>query len=45
MHIQGIGHEYWVDESTGFTKSEQDALIHYLLSLTTNKQQKHGNSH
>jgi hypothetical protein len=37
MHIQGIGHEYWVDASTGFTKSEQDALIHYLLSLTPMK--------
>ena len=34
LHIKGIGHEYWVGESTGFTKSEQDALIKYLLSLT-----------
>lgn len=32
-HVQGIGHEFWVDETTGFTKEEQDALIKYLLSL------------
>jgi len=23
----------WVDETTGFTRREQDALIHYLLAL------------
>ncbi|WP_096200636.1 electron transport protein [Bacillus sp. FJAT-45350] len=34
VHVQGIGHEYWVDETTGFTQEEQDALIEYLLSLT-----------
>ncbi len=34
VHVAGIGHEYWVDQSTGFTKEEQDALIQYLLSLT-----------
>ncbi|WP_243633376.1 electron transport protein [Paenibacillus xerothermodurans] len=33
VHAAGIGHEYWVDQSAGFTKSEQDALIQYLLSL------------
>ena len=32
-HTKGIGHEFWVDSSTGFTKAEQDALIRYLLSL------------
>ncbi|GEC91047.1 hypothetical protein DES34_11743 [Brevibacillus brevis] len=32
-HTKGIGHEYWVDTSTGFTREEQDALIQYLLSL------------
>ncbi len=32
-HVQGIGHTYWVDETTGFTKREQDALLDYLLSL------------
>jgi hypothetical protein len=34
VHVAGIGHEYWVDSSSGFTKEQQDALIHYLLSLT-----------
>lgn len=32
-HTKGIGHEFWVDASTGFTREEQDALIEYLLSL------------
>ncbi|KFM98543.1 electron transport protein [Bacillus clarus] len=33
VHVQGIGHEYWVDASTGFSNQEQDALIRYLLTL------------
>ncbi len=33
VHVQGIGHEFWVDSSTGFTEKEQEALIKYLLSL------------
>lgn len=33
VHVQGIGHEYWVDSSTGFTKQQQEALIEYLLSI------------
>lgn len=33
VHVQGIGHEYWVDSSTGFTEEEQGALIKYLLML------------
>jgi mono/diheme cytochrome c family protein len=33
-HISGKGHDYWVDETTGFTKEDQKALIHYLLTLT-----------
>lgn len=33
VHVKGIGHEFWVDESTGFAKEQQDALISYLLSL------------
>ncbi|MFE8700515.1 electron transport protein [Cytobacillus sp. FJAT-54145] len=33
-HISGDGHEFWVDESTGFTEDEQDAIIYYLLRLT-----------
>lgn len=32
LHIQGIGHSYWVDQAAGFSKKEQDALIEYLLS-------------
>jgi hypothetical protein len=33
VHVQGIGHEYWVDSSTGYSQAEQDALVQYLLSL------------
>jgi hypothetical protein len=33
LHVQGTGHEYWVDSSTGFTQKEQNALVQYLLSL------------
>jgi hypothetical protein len=33
VHVQGIGHEYWVDESTGFTKEEQEAMVLYLLNV------------
>lgn len=33
VHATGQGHEFWVDETTGFTKKQQDALIDYLLSL------------
>lgn len=33
-HISGNGHEFWVDETTGFTSQEQQALIHYLLRFT-----------
>ncbi|WP_237563706.1 di-heme oxidoredictase family protein [Halalkalibacter okhensis] len=35
VHVLGIGHEYWVDGSTGFTEEEQKALIDYLLSGTS----------
>jgi len=31
VHVQGIGHEKWVDRAAGYTKQEQDALIDYLL--------------
>ncbi|WP_096202551.1 hypothetical protein [Bacillus sp. FJAT-45350] len=34
VHIDGSGHEFWVDETTGFTAEEQEALIKYLLSIT-----------
>jgi hypothetical protein len=33
VHVKGIGHNFWVDQSTGFTREQQDALIEYLLSL------------
>lgn len=32
-HVTGAGHEFWVDGEAGFTRGEQDALIHYLLTL------------
>lgn len=32
-HVTGQGHEFWVDESSGFTPEQQDALVHYLLNL------------
>ena len=31
VHVQGIGHAFWVDPSTGFTPAEQEALLQYLL--------------
>jgi hypothetical protein len=37
VHVQGIGHAYWVDSAAGFSKSDQEALIRYLLSLKLNK--------
>jgi hypothetical protein len=33
MHVKGIGHEFYVDETTGFTKEQQDSLIRYLMCL------------
>jgi len=30
--VTGRGHEFWVDAEAGFDRSEQDGLIHYLLS-------------
>ena len=32
-NVTGTGHEHWVDEEAGYTTPEQNALIHYLLSL------------
>ena len=32
-HVTGQGHEFWVDESSGFTQEQQDALVKYLLQL------------
>ncbi len=31
--VTGTGHEQWVDAQAGFSEEEQEALIHYLLSL------------
>jgi hypothetical protein len=31
VDVQGIGHEYWVDEEAGFSTEDQQALIQYLL--------------
>ncbi|UCZ53131.1 electron transport protein [Bacillus shivajii] len=35
VHTTGEGHEHWVDEKAGFTEEEREALIDYLMSLTT----------
>jgi hypothetical protein len=40
MHVSGIGHEFYVDQFTGFTKQQQDALIRYLQSLTVTINEK-----
>ncbi|MBB5325604.1 cytochrome c551/c552 [Anoxybacillus tepidamans] len=37
VHVSGDGHRYWIDEQNGFTKVEQEAVINYLLSLTSPK--------
>lgn len=34
VHVSGDGHCYWIDQQSGFTKEEQEAVINYLLSLT-----------
>ncbi|MEX0929819.1 MAG: hypothetical protein WDZ53_10460, partial [Balneolales bacterium] len=33
VNVQGTGHRFWVDEENGFTRAQQDNLIHYLLHL------------
>lgn len=32
-HVDGSGHEYWVDQQAGFNAEDQTALIQFLLSL------------
>ena len=32
MHVQGTGHEFWGDAETGFTPTDQEALIQYVFS-------------
>ncbi|MFC4321154.1 hypothetical protein [Litchfieldia salsa] len=34
VRVTGEGHEFWVDQTTGFTDKEQEALLYYLLRLT-----------
>ncbi|RSK26033.1 electron transport protein [Bacillus sp. HMF5848] len=33
--VTGAGHNYWVDEQAGYTAEEQQALIDYLLQITS----------
>ena len=33
MHVQGTGHEFWIDAEAGFTPADQGALIQYVFSL------------
>jgi hypothetical protein len=35
-NIEGIGHEYWVDQEAGFTLQDQIDLVLFLLSLDDN---------
>ncbi|WP_255516048.1 hypothetical protein [Geobacillus sp. C56-T2] len=35
VHVTGEGHRYWIDRQAGFTKEEQEAVLDYLLSLTS----------
>ncbi len=35
-NVEGIGHEYWVDQSAGFTAQDQTDLINFLLSIDDN---------
>ena len=33
MHVQGIGHAFWVDAEAVFTSEDQEALIQYVFTL------------
>ena len=35
-HIDGTGHEFWVDPAAGFTGRQQSDLVDFLLSLDDN---------
>lgn len=37
-NVDGSGHNYWVDEKSGFTREDQTNLIQFLLSLDDNPQ-------
>jgi hypothetical protein len=30
MNVEGIGHEYWIDEKAGYSSAQQRAVIEYL---------------
>lgn len=32
-HVRGEGHDYWVDANAGFSATDQEALLDFLLSL------------
>ncbi|HEY9738658.1 MAG TPA: di-heme oxidoredictase family protein, partial [Trichocoleus sp.] len=32
-HVDGSGHEYWVDPQAGYSPEDQDALIEFLLAI------------
>ncbi|WP_318503375.1 electron transport protein [Bacillus sp. T3] len=36
-NVTGEGHEFWIDETTGFNQQQQQALIDYLLTVTDEK--------
>ncbi|MFC0562040.1 electron transport protein [Halalkalibacter alkalisediminis] len=38
VNVEGIGHEFWVDRTTGFTEKDQEAVIEYLLTLSNEHQ-------
>ncbi len=33
IHVDGSGHEHWVDRTAGFTPQDQSDLIEFLLSI------------
>jgi hypothetical protein len=33
VNVEGVGHEFWVDEAAGFAADEQEAIIAYLLTI------------
>lgn len=32
VHVQGVGHEFWVDAEAGFTPEDQEALLQYVFT-------------
>lgn len=32
MNVEGVGHDYWIDQQAGFSQAEQEAVIAYLLT-------------